>query len=92
MFQAINRSILETILNENTTKVIWDSFKQKYQRTKRVKHAQIQALHQEFEVLHVKVGESINDYFSRILTITNKMRIHADKMEDVLIIERACDP
>ncbi|KAM2527250.1 hypothetical protein TB1_024526 [Malus domestica] len=33
LFQAIDRSILETILKKDTAKDIWDSLKQKYQDT-----------------------------------------------------------
>ena len=39
LFQAIDLSILETILKKDTAKDIWDSLKQKYQGTARVKHA-----------------------------------------------------
>lgn len=39
LFQALDRSILETILNKDTAKGIWDSMKQKYQGTTRVKRA-----------------------------------------------------
>jgi hypothetical protein len=35
----------------------------------------------------MKSGESITDYFSRTMAIVNKMRIHGDKTEDVLIVE-----
>ena len=73
LFQAIDRSILETILKKDTAKDIWDSLKQKYQGTTRVKRAQLQALRKEFEVLHMKIAESVNDYFGRTLTIANKM-------------------
>jgi hypothetical protein len=52
MFQAIDQSILETILKKDTTKDIWDSLKQKYQGIACVKRAQLQALRKEFEVLH----------------------------------------
>ena len=31
LFQSIYRTIMETILDKNTTKSIWDSMKQKYQ-------------------------------------------------------------
>ena len=31
LFQSIDRTIMETILDRNTTKSIWDSMKQKYQ-------------------------------------------------------------
>lgn len=36
LFEAIDRSILETILKKDTSKDIWDSLKQKYQGTTRV--------------------------------------------------------
>jgi hypothetical protein len=39
LFQAIDRSILETILKKDTSKDIWDSLKHKYQGTTRVKRA-----------------------------------------------------
>jgi len=38
-------------------------------------------------VLHMKTGESVNDYFGRILTTTNKMRIHGERIKDVAIIK-----
>jgi hypothetical protein len=47
LFQAIDRSLLETILKKDIAKDIWDSLKQKYQGMARVKHAQLQALLKE---------------------------------------------
>ncbi|XP_070672029.1 uncharacterized protein [Malus domestica] len=88
LFQAIDRSILETIQKKDTAKDIWDSLKQKYQGTTRVKCAQLQALRKEFEMLHMKEGESVNDYFGRTFTTANKMRIHGERMENVVIIEK----
>lgn len=37
LFQALDHSILETIINKDTSKSIWDSIKQKYQGKTRVK-------------------------------------------------------
>ncbi|KAL6311202.1 hypothetical protein AAG906_000351 [Vitis piasezkii] len=53
-----------------------------------VQSAQRQALRKEFEMLNMKVGESVNEYFARTLTIANKMRVHGEKMEDVVVIEK----
>jgi len=39
LFQAIDRSILKTILDKETSKGIWDSMKKKFQGNARVKHA-----------------------------------------------------
>ena len=88
LFQAIDRNIMETILNKETGKHIWDSMKQKYQGSTRVKRAQLQALRREFEVLQMKEGESVDKYFARTLTIANKMKIHGESMKQLAIIEK----
>ncbi|XP_020421230.1 uncharacterized protein LOC18775571 [Prunus persica] len=88
LFQAIDRAILETILKKDTAKDIWDSMKTKYQGTARVKRAQLQALRKESEILHMKEGESVNDYFARTLSIANKMRIHGENFKDIAVIEK----
>ncbi|CAL8169006.1 unnamed protein product [Prunus armeniaca] len=41
-----------------------------------------------FEILHLKEGESVNDYFARTLSIANKMHIHGENLEDVAVIEK----
>ncbi|XP_061363393.1 uncharacterized protein LOC133306995 [Gastrolobium bilobum] len=88
LFQAIDRSILETILSKETSKDIWDSMKKKYQGSARAKRQQLQALRSEFETLRMKSGESIADYFSRVMTIVNKMRIHGGRTEEITVIEK----
>nr|DAD19456.1 TPA_asm: hypothetical protein HUJ06_020919 [Nelumbo nucifera] len=74
LFQAIDRTIMETILDKGSSKSIWDSMKQKYQGSTRVKRAQLQALRREFEVLQMKEGETVDEYFARTLTTVNKMK------------------
>jgi len=88
LFQAIDRSILETILCKDTSKDIWDSMKQKYQGTSRVNRAQLQALRREFETLQMKDGESVTSYCARTMGIANKMRFHGEQMKDVAIVEK----
>ncbi|GLT87811.1 hypothetical protein SLE2022_058710 [Rubroshorea leprosula] len=88
LFQAIDRAILETILNKSTSKNIWDSMKKKYQGNERARQQQRQALRAEFEVLQMQIGESVDDYFARTMAIANKMRIHGENLEDVAIVEK----
>ncbi|XP_039118944.1 MDIS1-interacting receptor like kinase 2-like [Dioscorea cayenensis subsp. rotundata] len=88
LFQAIDRSILETILCKETSKDIWDSMKKKYQGSSGVKRAQLQALRRDFENLQMKDGESINNYFARTMGLANNMRFHGEKMDDVTIVEK----
>uniref|UniRef100_A0A803PAK3 CCHC-type domain-containing protein n=1 Tax=Cannabis sativa TaxID=3483 RepID=A0A803PAK3_CANSA len=88
LFQAIDRTILETILCKDTSKHIWDSMKRKYQGSAKAKRQQLQSLHTEFETLRMKTGESVSDYLTQTMAIVNKMRIHGDKMEDVTVAEK----
>ena len=73
LFQAIDRAILEIILQKDTSKHIWDSMNKKYQGSARVKRAQLQALRRDFETLQMKNGESVTEYFARTMGIANKM-------------------
>jgi transposase InsO family protein len=88
LFQAIDRTILETILQKDTSKQIWDSMRRKYEGNKRVKRSILQALRKEFEILEMKSGEGVSDYFSRVMTVANKMRIYGEQMRDVTIVEK----
>jgi len=78
---------METILNKDSAKSIWDSMKQKYQGSTKVKRAQLQALRREFELLGMK-EESVDEYFSRTLSIVNKMKMHGERMKQVTIVEK----
>ena len=76
LFQAIDHSILETILNKETSKQIWDSMKKKFQGSLKAKRQQLQTLRIEFEILSMKTGETISNFFSKTMAILNKMRVH----------------
>jgi hypothetical protein len=78
LFEAIDRTILETILVKDTSKQIWESMKKKYEGSARVKRSHLQALRREFETLEMKAGEGVSEYFSRVLTVANKMRTYRE--------------
>ena len=39
-------------------------------------------------MLHMKVGESVNEYFARTLSIANKMNLNGENKEDVEVVEK----
>lgn len=68
LFQAIDRSILETILNKDTTKSIWDSLKKKYQGTTQVQQAQRNLLvHEQRMKSHVVEEQALKVTFGESL-------------------------
>ena len=81
-------SILKTIIQKDTTKQLWDSMKLKYQGNARVKQAQLQRLRRTFETLEMKAGEGVSEYFTRIMSTANDMRICGEHMTDIKIVEK----
>ena len=88
LFAAIDKSILKTILKKDTSAQLWESMRKKYQGSKRVQRAQLQALRREFEILEMKEGETIVEYFSRVMTVANNMRNNGESMQDIQIVEK----
>ena len=78
LFQAIDREILDTILDKSTSKGIWVSMKQKYQGSTKVKRAMLQALRKEYEMLQMKDGERVDTYIARVLAVVNKIKANGD--------------
>ena len=72
---------MEKILDKGTSKEIWDSMKQKYQGSMKVKRAQLQALRREFELLAMKEEEKVDSFLGRTLTVVNKMKSNGETME-----------
>ena len=88
LFQAIDREILETILDKGTSKVIWVSMRQKYQGSTKVKRAQLQALRREFELLGMKEGEKVDTFLGRTLGVVNKMKSNGENIEQSTVVSK----
>eukprot|EP00257_Ricinus_communis_P025324 XP_025012738.1 uncharacterized protein LOC112534546 [Ricinus communis] len=88
LFAAIDKSILKTVLQKDTSAQLWESMRRKYQGSERVQRAQLQALRREFEILEMKEGETIVEYFSRVMIVANNMRNSGEAMQDTQIVEK----
>ncbi|XP_050895229.1 uncharacterized protein LOC127101831 [Lathyrus oleraceus] len=62
--------------------------KNKYRGNARVKRAQLQTLRRDFEVFEMKDGESVNDYFGRVIVVANAMRNCGETMDVVKVVEK----
>nr|KYP40104.1 hypothetical protein KK1_038559 [Cajanus cajan] len=88
LFQAIDREVLDTILDKSTSKKIWQSMQQKFQGSTRVKRAQLQALRREFELLTMKDAETIDQYLERTLSTVNKMKSNGEVMDSSTVVSK----
>lgn len=88
MFQAIARIILKQILEKRTSKQIWDWMEKKFEGNARVKCSTLQALRRDFEILEMKISETITKYFACVMSVANKMRSNREQIRDVTIMEK----
>lgn len=88
LFGSIDKTILKTILKKETSKDLWESMKRKYQGNDRVQSAQLQRLRRSFEILEMKIGETITDYFSRVMVVANNIRNLGEDMPDSKVVEK----
>ncbi|CAL1391441.1 unnamed protein product [Linum trigynum] len=82
LFSSIDKTILKTISKKETSKELWDSMAVKYQGSARVQQAQLQGLKRSYELLEMKEGERISDYFGRVMAVVNSMRNCGDNIPD----------
>nr|XP_048332975.1 uncharacterized protein LOC125423310 [Ziziphus jujuba var. spinosa] len=75
LFTAISPTIFTGIMTLKTANEIWDFLKQEYEGNERVRGMQVLNLIRELEVQKMRESETIKEYFDRLLSIANKVRL-----------------
>jgi hypothetical protein len=88
LYQAVDEVVFEKISNATTAKEAWEMLQRSYKGDEKVKNVRLQTLRGEFESLKMKDSESISDFFSRVQTVVNQLRVNGEKKEDLLVIEK----
>ena len=86
IYQALDDDGFEKILSATSTKEACEKLQNSYKGSEQVKKVRLQTLRGEFESLHMKASESISDYFSRVVAVSNQLKRNGEKLEDVRII------
>ncbi|XP_074361685.1 uncharacterized protein LOC141701944 [Apium graveolens] len=87
LFRSLNKSILKTITQKETSKQLWDSMKLKCQGNARVKRAQLNRMRRDFE----EYGEDVGDVkiVEKILrTLTDKWNYIVYSIEEAKDIDQ----
>ncbi|XP_050160451.1 uncharacterized protein LOC126634005 [Malus sylvestris] len=88
IYQALDDNGFEKVSSATSAKQAWEKLQTSYKKAEQVKKVRLQVLRGEFKSLQMKWSESISDYFSRILAISNQLKRNGEKLEDVRIMEK----
>ncbi|GAA0162207.1 hypothetical protein LIER_18349 [Lithospermum erythrorhizon] len=82
LWNVVERIHVEPLNTEvSTSKIIWESLKKKYGGNAKIKKSMLNALRREFELLEMKKGETVDSYFGRVNTVSNKLRSNGDNIK-----------
>ena len=54
----------------------------------KIKKAKLQTLKRQFELLKMEFKESINEYFTKVISFGSQMKINGDMIEDLAIVKK----
>ncbi|XP_019432821.1 PREDICTED: uncharacterized protein LOC109339761 [Lupinus angustifolius] len=86
--QHVDESNFEKISNAKIAKEAWDSLEKCYVGAEKVKKVKLQTLRREYELLQMRDGDTIADYFTKIRSLTNLMKECGEVMRDQLVVEK----
>ncbi|XP_019425092.1 PREDICTED: uncharacterized protein LOC109333970 [Lupinus angustifolius] len=86
--QCVDESNFENISGAKTTKETWDNLEKCYDGAEKVKKVKLQTLRREYELLQMKDGDTISDYFTKIRSLTNLMNGCGEVIRDQLVVEK----
>nr|GEW30773.1 retrovirus-related Pol polyprotein from transposon TNT 1-94 [Tanacetum cinerariifolium] len=88
IYQCLDDAMFEKVENATNSKEAWEILQNTFKGIDKVKKARLQNLRGEFEKLQMEESETISDYFTRVLTISNEMKRNGESLSDTRVVEK----
>lgn len=86
--QGVDYSIFDKIVKAKTAKEAWDILKLSYKSVEKAQKSKLQSLRKEYERYEMSCSESVEQYFSCITGIVNKMMMYGEGIPDNKVVEK----
>ncbi|XP_050902619.1 uncharacterized protein LOC127114817 [Lathyrus oleraceus] len=86
--KEIDYSIFGKIANAKTAKEAWDILKLSHKGVEKAQKSKLQSLRREYERYEMSNSETVEQYFSRVINLVNKMRVYGEDIPDSKVVEK----
>lgn len=88
LFQSISESLILQVGELDTAKKVWEAIKARHLGAERVKEARLQTLMAEFDRLKMKDTETIDDFASKLSTLSSKSAALGEEIEEPKLVKK----
>ncbi|XP_039683033.1 heterogeneous nuclear ribonucleoprotein A2 homolog 1-like [Medicago truncatula] len=88
ILQGIDYSIFGKIANAKTSKEAWDILKLSHKGVEKAQKSKLQSLRREYERYEMSSSETVDQYFTRVINLVNKMRVYGEDIQDSKVVEK----
>lgn len=86
--QCIDAANFDKIAGATTSKEAWDILDKSFKGDAKLLKIRLQTLRRQYELLQMEAQESVADYVTRLLTLTNSMKSYGETITDVSVVEK----
>ncbi|CAA0830320.1 Unknown protein, partial [Striga hermonthica] len=85
---AMTESLFPRISGAQTSKEAWDTLKEEYQGSDKVRHLKLQTLRRDLENMKMKKSEIVKDYYTRLREVVNQIKAFGENITDKRVVEK----
>ncbi|XP_072054677.1 uncharacterized protein [Arachis hypogaea] len=86
--QGVDYTVFGKIENAKSAKEAWNTLKLSYKGVEKAQKAKLQSLRREYEMYEMFSSKTVEQYFTRVTDLVNKMRVYGEDIPDSKVVEK----